>query len=252
MRPIFSDTHCHIHDPEFFPEGGDAVYANAVAAGIHRILCVGTSAKSSAEAVRFADTHPQAWAIVGIHPHDASTGIAETEVIRGLAAAKKVVGIGEIGLDFYYNNSQKNDQIEMLHAQLEVAKDYGLPVSFHVRDGFDEFWPVFDQYSGVRGVLHSFTDTVEQMEKGLSRGLLIGVNGIATFAKDRDAANRLIPLEKIVLETDAPFLTPSPNRGKINEPAFITLVAQHIADLRSISLQELSDATERNATKLYF
>ena len=252
MQPLFTDTHCHIHDTEFFPEGSEQYYGRALENNVHRLLCVGTSVASSLEAVRYAEQHERAWAIVGIHPHDASVGVGAVLQIKELAESEKIVGIGEIGLDFYYNNSPKREQIELLYAQLELAKERHLPVSFHVREGFEEFWPIFDQYPGVKGVLHSFTDTIGTLEQALSRNLYIGINGIATFAKGRDEINSVVPLENIILETDAPFLTPKPNRGTINEPAFVTLVAQYLADLRSISLQELSSATERNATKLYF
>lgn len=252
MLPLLTDTHCHIHDTELFAEDGDGAYRRAQEVGVHRIVCVGTDVKSSLEAVRFAEGHERAWAVVGIHPHDASVGVSEVAAIRELAEHQKVVGIGEIGLDFYYTNSPKSAQLDMLHAQLTLASELGLPVNFHVREGFSEFWPIFDQYTGLRGVLHSFTDDLSNMAQGLSRGLLIGINGISTFAKERDEVNSVVPLESIVLETDAPFLTPTPNRGTVNEPAFITLVARYIADLRSISLQELSSATERNATELYF
>lgn len=251
MQLLFTDTHCHIHDPQFFPNGGDECYERALAAGVHRMLCVGTDAASSLAAVQFAQKYPQISAVVGIHPHEASDSSAELALIRELVAQPEVVGIGEIGLDYYYNHAPKAAQIELLHAQLELALEHQLPVSFHVRDAFEDFWPIFDQYRGIRGVLHSFTDSVRHMEQGLSRGLYVGVNGIATFARDRDEVTRTLPLESIVLETDAPFLTPAPKRGKINEPAFITLIAQYTADLRFISLEELSRATERNATKLF-
>ena len=139
----------------------------------------------------------------------------------------------------------------MLHAQLALSQRYDLPVIFHVREAFDDFWPIFESYQGLRGVLHSFTDNETNLEKAVAHGLCIGVNGISTFAKDRQDVYAAIPLENLLFETDAPFLTPVPHRGKVNEPAFITHIAHHIANLRSISLEELSRATERNATTLF-
>jgi TatD family hydrolase len=173
--------------------------------------------------------------------------------ITGEAVSKsKIVAIGECGLDYYYDNSPREQQLEMLEAQLELAEKYDLPVIFHVREAFDDFWPIFDYFKALRGVLHSFTDNMSSLEKGLSRGLYVGVNGISTFATDKQEMYKAIPLNRLVLETDAPFLTPVPLRGTLNEPAFLTHIAQHIANLRSISLEELSRATELNATNIFF
>ncbi len=247
----FTDTHCHIHDPEFFPDGGQAEYERALEAGVHRMLCVGTDVRSSQQAVTFASIHEAAFAVIGIHPHDAKVGLGAVDELKKIVPGS-VVGIGEIGLDYHYDNSPRAEQREMLHAQLELAKQHDLPISFHIRDAFDDFWPIFDQYQGLRGVLHSYTDNLSNMEKGLSRGLLVGINGITTFAEDRIPIANAVPLESILLETDAPFLTPKPHRGTVNEPAFVTYVARFVAELRSISPQELSHITEKNAQKLFF
>ena len=256
-RYPFTDTHCHIHDSEFFPDGGEAQYQRALEAGIGRMLCVGTDVRSSVQAVAFADRYAAAWAVVGIHPHDATVGRSAVDELATLLGStqksdKKVVGVGEIGLDYYYDNSPREAQRDMLHAQLELAQKHALPVSFHVREAFADFWPIFDEYDGLRGVLHSYTDDLVNLEKGLSRGLFVGVNGIATFAKGRDEITKAIPLDKLLLETDAPFLTPTPLRGTVNEPAFVTHVARYVAELHTISPQELSRITEKNATKLFF
>ena len=144
-------------------------------------------------------------------------------------------------------------QQAMLRAQLEIAQERDLPVIFHVRNAFDDFWPLFDSFNGVRGVLHSFTDNRVHLQKALERGLYIGVNGISTFTKDQEQRNMFasIPVERLLLETDAPYLTPVPLRGTVNEPAFITHVAQFHADLHTITLEELSVATSANATTLF-
>jgi TatD DNase family protein len=163
------------------------------------------------------------------------------------------VAVGECGLDYFYTHSPKEVQVEMLKAQIELALAHDTPLIFHVREAFDDFWPVFDSYQGIRGVLHSFTDTEANLQRALDKGLYIGVNGIATFTKidAQKAMYKQIPLEKLLLETDAPFLTPVPHRGKVNEPAFVKLVASHMADLHAISLEELSAATSKNATTLF-
>ncbi len=166
---------------------------------------------------------------------------------------RKIVAIGECGLDYFYNNSPKAKQIEMLHTQIELALEFDLPIIFHVREAFDDFWPVFKQYKGIRGVLHSFTDSIENLQKALECNLFIGVNGISTFTKQENQQKMYaaIPVDSLVLETDAPFLTPVPMRGIINEPALLTHVAMFHAELRNITFSELSAATSFNATRLF-
>lgn len=134
---------------------------------------------------------------------------------------------------------------------MEIARTYDLPISFHVREAFDDFWPIFDNFRGIRGVVHSFTDTKRALGNALKRDLFIGINGIATFARDKQDIYQSVPLSKILLETDAPFLTPRPLRGTMNEPALLTYVAEHLATLQSINLEELSQATEAGATHLF-
>jgi len=252
----WTDTHCHIHEDRYEDKNG--AYTRAMEGGVERLICVGTDEKSSQQAVEFARNHENIWVSLGLHPHDtaAATNIVET-FTKLIEKDKKdhvdkIVAIGECGLDYFYNHSPREKQIELLHIQLSLARKYDLPVIFHVREGFDDFWPIFEQYKGLRGVLHSYTDNLTNLDKALSHGLYIGVNGIATFAKDRTDVYKAIPLVALLLETDAPFLTPVPHRGMVNEPAFVTHIAHYIANLQSISLEELSRATERNATKLFF
>ena len=259
----FTDTHCHIHEGSYVD--AEAAYRCAVDAGVGRLICVGTDAKSSLEAVGFARAHENVWACVGIHPHDAKTGLEAIKELEQLLQldrkdhVDKIVAIGECGLDYFYDNSPRDQQIDMLKAQLQLARDYDLPVIFHVRDSknpndgsvWADFWPILDSYKALRGVLHSYTDNLSNLEQATSRGLYIGVNGISTFARDKMEIYEAIPLTHLLLETDAPYLTPVPHRGTVNEPAFTTHIAQHLANLRSISLEELSRATERNATNIF-
>ncbi|MDO5343739.1 MAG: TatD family hydrolase [Candidatus Saccharibacteria bacterium] len=247
------DSHCHLHDSEFYPEAKsrEAACQRAVAQDIGMIV-VGTDERSSAEAVAFAEAHEYVWAAVGVHPHDAKAGWAQIEALLK-AGSSKVVAVGEIGLDYFYNNSPRDVQIQALEAQLQLAVDYNLPVSFHVRDAFDDFWPVLDNFHGVYGVLHSFTDTQANLEKGFERGLYVGLNGISTFTRDSSQQElyRTIPLEKILLETDAPFLTPKPFRGKMNEPGYVELVAKFWAQERQMALSELKTAVTNNTRILF-
>jgi len=246
------DTHCHIHSTDYPLDKGEVIQ-RALEAGVGQMICVGTDQEDSAASVRFVQDQPHCWASIGLHPHDAKTGVDAVDALARLIDQPKVVAVGECGLDYFYNHSPRDMQAQLLHAQIELAVGHDLPLIFHVREAFDDFWPIFDGYQGLRGVLHSFTDSQANLEKALARGLYIGVNGIATFTKDAEqtAMFRAIPIEKLLLETDAPFLTPAPKRGTVNEPAFVSLVAEYMAHLHAISPQELSAATSRNATYLF-
>lgn len=254
---MLTDTHCHIHDSEFYDKRGrEEAYARAVAADVTTLLCVGTSEKSSVEAIQFAHGHSGAYAAIGVHPHDAQAGwnvierVAREEAVKG---ERKLVAIGEIGLDYFYDNSPRNQQREALEAQLQIALDYALPVVFHVREAFDDFWSVLDNFPHVHGVLHSFTDTQANLEKGFKRGLYVGVNGISTFTKDSAQREMYasIPVERMLLETDAPFLAPMSRRGHTNQPAFIGEIAEFHAGLRNMPSDELAQVTTQNAKKLF-
>lgn len=242
------DTHCHIHESDY-PLDTTDVIQRANEASVLKMICVGTNQQSSAEAVTFAASRKDIYASVGVHPHDTKDGY---EVISTLAS-QEVVAVGEIGLDYFYTHSPRDMQIHALETQIQIAIDNKLPIIFHVREAFDDFWPIFDNFRGIEGELHSFTDTSENLEKGLSRGLYIGVNGISTFTKSA-AQQRMfasIPLDKMLLETDAPFLTPVPKRGKVNEPAFVSHVAQHHATIRGLTSSDIAHATTANAVALF-
>lgn len=246
---MFIDTHCHLHDQQFFPETKEAVYQRSLEAGV-KMICIGTTQADSFAAVEFTKNRPGAWAVVGVHPHDSKQGVAEIETILK-AKHSEVVGVGEIGLDYYYDNSPRDVQIKALEQQLQWAADYNLPVSFHVRSAYNDFWPILANFPAIKGVLHSYTDSAENLQIALNRGLFIGVNGISTFARDKQPMFDLIPLSNLLLETDAPFLTPAPHRGKVNEPAFVRHVAEYHASRRNIELDALARATTTNATKLF-
>lgn len=244
------DTHCHVHEHDY-PDAEGAI-TRALAADVTKLVCVGVNEESSRRAVEFSDHYAACYAIVGVHPHDTKDGYAHIEKILS-DKHKKVIGVGEIGLDYFYTHSPRETQVKALEQQLQWATEYNLPVSFHVREAFNDFWPIFDNFHGIRGVLHSFTDTKETLYQGLSRGLYVGVNGISTFTKDeaQKAMFASIPLEKMLLETDAPFLTPTPKRGTVNEPAFVSYVAAHHATIRGISPEEIAGTTSANASALF-
>ena len=247
-KGMLIDTHCHIHESDY-PLLVSDVLQRAHSAGVDKFICVGTSEQSSVEAVRFAGEHDNAFAAVGVHPHDTKDGYGQIAHL----AKQNVVAIGEVGLDYYYNHSPRDVQIAALEAQIQIALDNNLPIIFHVREAFDDFWPLFDNFHGIRGVLHSFTDTQDNLDKAFTRGLYVGVNGISTFTKDpaQQKMYAVVPLERMLLETDAPFLTPTPYRGTINEPAFVSEVAKFHAKIRGIQPDEVAAATTTNATTLF-
>ena len=263
------DTHCHIQSAGLSSGGeratrelwakapdmdGDKMINNAVTAGVTKMICVGCDKGDSQLAIDFVKNRENCWASAGIHPHEAQHYENDSfEEFARLATAPKVIAIGECGLDYYYSHSPKDKQIEILKFQIELALKHDLPLIFHVRNAFDDFWPVFDKYTGLRGVLHSFTDSADNFRKAMDRNLYIGVNGIATFAKDpaQLAVYHEVPLQKLLLETDAPFLTPAPYRGNINEPKRVRTIMEFLAELRDEDREVLGRATTRNAEELF-
>jgi len=274
MTISLTDTHCHIH--EALPEAADfgdegvhkvwerdgkkrnplAMIREAKAAGVDRLICVGCTVEDSELAVKFVGPRDGLWASVGIHPHETKRYSDNPEALArfaALAGSPKVVAIGECGLDYFYNHSPKAAQIQLLRFQLELAKKHNLPVIFHVRDAFEDFWPIFDEYEGIRGVIHSFTAGQKELEQILARGLYVGLNGIMTFTKNLEqlAAAKAVPTDRILLETDAPFLTPEPERGKVCESKHVRLTAEFLADLRGESLEALAASSSKSATALF-
>lgn len=244
------DTHCHIHEPDY-DLSIDAVLSVARDNSVAEMICVGTSEESSRQAVAFANTHAGIFAAIGVHPHDTKDGYGSIKELAG--TSKKIIAVGEIGLDYFYGHSPRDVQLRALKEQIDIAISNDLPIIFHVREAFDDFWPIFDTYTSIRGVLHSFTDSHENLQKALSRGLFIGVNGISTFTKDetQKAVFDSIPLDRLLFETDAPFLTPVPFRGKINQPAYVRSIAEYHAIRRGISVVDIASATTANAKKLF-
>lgn len=264
-----ADTHCHIQSiglnqgerttRELWAKAeltADVVVADALEAGVTRLICVGCDLADSQLAINFVQKRQGCWASIGIHPHEAQNFAGQQgklDEFAALATQPKVVAIGECGLDYYYTHSPKADQVAVLQFQIELALKHNLPLIFHVREAFDDFWPVFDSYQGLRGVLHSYTDSADNVVKALERHLYVGVNGIATFAKDPAQLEvyKSIPLSNLLLETDSPFLTPTPYRGSINQPKRVGVVADFVAHLRGEDRAQLAGATTANARQLF-
>jgi len=265
----FVDTHCHIqsagldigerHTRELWAKLGtdvDSLVKNAHEAGVAQMVCVGCDVEDSILAVETVKNRENLYASIGIHPHEAERYVndqAKLDEFAALATAAKVVAVGECGLDYFYTHSSKEDQIKILGFQLELAQQHDLPVIFHVREAFDDFWPILSNFKGIRGVLHSYTDNQANLTKALENGLYVGVNGIATFAKQDEqlAMYKAIPLNSLLLETDAPYLTPVPLRGTICEPKHVVLTAAFLASLRGDTAPEIAEATTQNARQLF-
>lgn len=260
-KRMLVDTHCHIHDDEFYVDDDRDLVADAATAGVEKLICIGTDAKSSVQAVEFCRGKKAAYAAVGLHPHDARLSGDNLSKISELAADKSnnVVAIGECGLDYFYENSNVDDQKQALIEQFEIAQVNNLPMVFHIRgsaanpdDAFSDFWPIYDRFS-PSGVIHSFSANSVALAAALKRDLYIGINGIITFTKDNDQLQTMlsVPLDRLVLETDSPFLTPVPFRGKVNVPKNTNLIAEFIAQKRGVEIKELAQKTTTNANKLF-
>lgn len=260
----FIDTHAHMHSADFPMDEAEALQQSA-AAGVTRVLAIGTSVTDSRLAVASAQRHKGVSAVVGIHPHEAqSVTEGDLQELDQLAQQPGVVGIGEVGFDLFYNNSDLASQERVLRAQLLLAQKYKLPLSLHIRSGkssqigddedaFAHFWRILGDFELVGGVMHSFSANKAILGQILDHGFHVGLNGIMTFAKDQDQleAAKAVPLGKMMLETDAPFLTPTPYRGKTNRSTYIVDIAKFLAELRGESLEEIAAATTANATKLF-
>jgi TatD DNase family protein len=247
------DSHCHIHDDEVYNYDRVATLERAKDAGVEQIICVGTTAADCRQALTFAAAHPPVFATIGLHPHDSSLGDAELAEIAKLVSQPKVVAVGECGLDYYYDNSPQDRQQVALRHQIELAQKHDLPLVFHVRDAFADFFKIVDEYQNLRGVVHSFSAGRAELAAVLERGFHVGLNGIITFTKDAEqlAAAKTVPIERLLVETDSPFLTPAPQRGKINEPANVRIVVEFLANLRGEAFEQLAKSTTQNAKKLF-
>lgn len=263
------DTHCHIHaarkdrDDHTAKKWQDASEVNADSLvesarknGVESLICVGTDLADSRTAVEFVKSRENCWAAIGIHPHEAKVFLSEHKDLaefEKLSKKPKVVALGEVGLDYYYEHSPRSEQIKLLEMFLQLARENELPVIFHVREAFDDFWPVFDNFKNLRGVLHSFTADIKTMEKALGKGLFIGLNGIMTFTKDEEQLEmaKSVPVSRLVLETDSPYLAPKPYRGKVCRPEYVKATAEFLASLRGEDIEEFSARTSENAVQLF-
>jgi TatD DNase family protein len=249
------DTHCHIHFSDYKLDPTEVIGA-AKRYGVTGLICVGCSLEDSQSGINFAAQRKGVYAAAGLHPHEAKKYMqdqASRDSFSRLASESKVVAIGECGLDYFYNFSPKEDQKELFKFQLDIASKHNLPVIFHVREAFSDFWQIVDQYPGITGVVHSFSAGSAELAVILDHKFFVGLNGIMTFTKNPDqlSAAKAVPLASLLLETDAPYLTPSPYRGKVNQPKYVLNVAEFLCNLRGEKLEDLASATTNNATNLF-
>jgi TatD DNase family protein len=255
------DTHCHLNF-DLFDADRDAVVARAEAAGVDRIITPAVDGPTCEAAVALAQKHRGVFAAVGVHPNSTISWSPEVEdAIRQYAHAHKVVAIGEIGLDYYWDYSPRSVQIPAFEGQLALAASLNLPVIIHNRESDEDVMHILETWvSGLSGelarqpgVMHSFSGTPDIAERALAAGFYLGFTGPITY-KNADTTRRIaasVPLDRLLVETDAPYLTPVPHRGKRNEPAYIPLIVERIASVKGVSPEEMASATTRNAEILF-
>lgn len=250
---MYFDSHAHYND-ERFDEDRDQLLKEMHEKGVGYIINVGADMPSSRESIMLAEEHPFVYAVVGVHPHEVDEmTMADLEELEEMTMRPKVVGIGEIGLDFYYNHSTEENQIKWFKMQLELAKKLDLPVSIHSRDACQL---TFDTIvaSGVKeGVIHCFSGSYELAKEYVKRGFYIGIGGSLTFKNARKTVEVVehIPLNKLLIETDCPYLTPVPHRGKRNDSSYLTYVIRKIAEIKGITEEEVARVTLENTKKLF-
>ena len=250
------DSHCHLDFPEFAPEL-DAVLARARNAGVRHFLTIGTGLKRFPGVRAVAERAPDIHCTIGVHPHDAAEEpLCGPDVLLNESVHEKVVGFGESGLDYYYNHSPREAQIANFRTHIAAAREAKLPLVVHTRDAEDDTIAILteEQAAGqFSGVIHCFTGTARLAGAALELGLYISVSGIATFKKSDllRATLKEVPLARLLVETDAPYLAPQPTRGKRNEPAFVVHTAAMLAELKGVSAAQLADATTDNFFRLF-
>jgi len=251
------DSHCHLDRLKLDKYGGDLKLALAAAAeqGVEKMLCVGISLENREAVVAIAEEYDQVVASVGVHPLDVEAGLASEQDLLDWAKHPKVVAIGESGLDYYYSDQTKALQQESFGIHLRAASEAKLPVIVHTRDARQDTLDMIKEHGSEEsaGVLHCFTESWEMARSAMDMNYYISLSGIVTFknAKELQEVARKMPLDRLLVETDSPYLAPIPYRGKPNEPAYVKEVAQFVADLQGISYQALIEATGENFHRLF-
>ncbi|HXE25600.1 MAG TPA: TatD family hydrolase [Roseiarcus sp.] len=250
------DSHCHLDFPDFASDL-DRVVERARAAGVERMITIGTRVSKAAGVAAIAEKYEDVFFTVGTHPHEAAgEGAEDLAAMREFASHPKCVGIGETGLDYHYNNAPRDVAQRVFRGQIALARELDLPLVIHTRDADDDTAAILAQEMGrgrFRAVLHCFTGSRELAEAALGLGLFISFSGVVTFKKSEGlrAIARDVPLDRILVETDAPYLAPAPHRGGRNEPAFVIDTARVVAEARGLDLEELAKATRANTHDVF-
>lgn len=249
------DTHAHLDDDRF-DKDRDEVIKQCIEEGLSLILNAGSNMATSVKSIGLAKQYDIIYAAVGVHPHDAATMDDESvEVLRNLAAHKKVKAIGEIGLDYYYDLSPRDVQKQRFVEQIDLARQLKLPIIVHDRDSHSDVMEIFKRTNvkEVGGVLHSFSGSVEMARECLKLGLYLSISGPVTFANAKKTVEvvREVPLDMLLIETDSPYLTPVPHRGKRNYPGYVRFVAEKIAEIKGIAFEEVAQKTMENGKRLF-
>jgi TatD DNase family protein len=252
----FVDSHCHL-DSEQFDGDREAVIERAIAAGVERMVAIGTGngPPDLGAGIRLADRYPEFYATVGVHPHDASKASSDTwKRMEELLAHPKAIALGEIGLDYHYDFSPRDVQQEVFITQMSIARTAKKPIVIHTREAWDDTISLLRQHwpPALGGIMHCFSGGPQEASQALDLGFYLSFGGIVTFPKalEIQEAARTVPGDRILIETDAPYLAPVPKRGKRNEPAYVAETARKVAELRGESIGAIADATRQNFFEL--
>ena len=256
--PIFFDSHCHLNDEAFTTDVGEVLF-RARTAGVREVLVAGYDLSSSQQALKLATVHPEVYAAVGVHPHDAKTVAPDVlREVEKMLDQEKVVALGEIGLDFHYDYSPREVQKAVFRSFLELAKKKDKPVIIHDREAHGETLAILEEVAarhggGVCGVMHCYAASPEMLPAFLTLGLYISVAGPLTFknAKKLPEVISLVPEDRLLIETDAPYLTPCSYRGRRNEPMYVKEVARRVAEIWGKSIREVAEVTRNNAYRCF-
>ena len=252
------DSHCHLDGPRFEADRAEVVN-RALEAGVELMLSIGSGdGPPDLEAgIRMAEAFPPVWATVGVHPHDAAQAEEGTfPQLRALLEHPKVVGLGEMGLDYHYDHSPREVQRRVFREQIEVAKAARVPIIIHTREAWEDTFAILEEAwapAGLPGIMHCFSGGPEEARRCLAMGFYLSFAGVVTFPKSAaiQEAARMAPPDRILVETDAPYLAPAPHRGKRNEPAYVAETARFVARLRGVGFEELSAETGANFRRLF-
>ena len=248
---MFTDTHCHLSKDDY--EDIDKVIENAQKNGIYRLIISGCEKNMIKESIEIANTHPNIYLALGYHPEEADE-VTEQDILELKEIIKtnnKVVAVGEIGLDYHYGKENKDKQIKLFKDMISIAKELNLPVVIHTRDAFQDTYDILKEEK-VTGVIHCFSDNLDNAKKYLSLGFSVGIGGVLTFKNTNlKETVKEIPMDRIILETDSPYLAPVPFRGEKNEPKNVLYVAEELAIQKGLSLEEISLETEKNIKRIF-